>query len=167
VLKREVLYTYQLDQTLERLSHGGLLLGSTAEDGSSNAMVIGWGTVGVIWGLPMWVVLVRPSRYTYSLIQESGAFTVNVPIPEMKELVNICGTRSGRDIDKLAQVATSMGQRVACVTLDKSPVVYECKVVHHNDVLPDVLVPDIASRSYPQGDFHRVYYGQIMGTFAE
>jgi flavin reductase (DIM6/NTAB) family NADH-FMN oxidoreductase RutF len=167
VTRRDVPYTYQLDQALDKLVHGGLLLAATRDDGRSNAMIIGWGTVGVIWGLPVWVVLVRPSRYTYSMIEESGVFTVNVPTPEMKELVKVCGTRSGRDVDKLARVETSMGKRVACVTLDASPLVYECKVVHHNDVLPETLMPEITSRAYPQGDFHRLYYGQIMGTFAE
>jgi flavin reductase (DIM6/NTAB) family NADH-FMN oxidoreductase RutF len=85
----------------------------------------------------------------------------------MKGLVTLCGTRSGRDVDKLAQVETSMGQEVACVTLDASPLVYECKVVHHNDVLPENLLPDIKSRAYAQGDFHRLYYGQIRGVFSE
>jgi len=167
VLKHEVSYTYQLDQTLERLAHGGLLLGATGSNGRSNAMIIGWGTVGVIWGVPVWVVLVRPSRYTYTLIEELGVFTVNVPTPQMKELVTICGTRSGRDMDKLAQAKTSVGEKVTCVTLEECSVVYECKVVHHNDLLPQNLIPDIKSRAYPQGDFHRLYYGQIMGTFAE
>jgi flavin reductase (DIM6/NTAB) family NADH-FMN oxidoreductase RutF len=167
VSKREVSYTHQLDQTLEKLAHGGVLLASTRGDGRSNAMTIGWGTVGVIWGLPVWVVMVRPSRYTYSFIEESGVFTVNVPSPEMKGLVTLCGTQSGRDVDKLAQVETSMGQEVACVRLDASPMVYECKVVHYNDVLPETLLPEITSRAYPKGDFHRMYYGQIMGTFAE
>ena len=165
--KREVLYSYQLDRTLDRLAHGGLLLGSTGSSGRSNAMIIGWGTVGVIWGVPVWTVLVRPSRYTFSLIEESGVFTVNVPTLEMNELVKICGTRSGRELDKLAETETSMGQTVACVTLDECPVVYECRVVHHNDILPETLLPEIVSRAYPRGDFHRLYYGQIMGTFAE
>jgi len=166
VIKREVPYTFQLDQTLHVLAHGGLLLAATRGDGRSNAMTIGWGTVGVIWGLPMWVVLVRPSRHTYSFIEESGVFTVNVPTLEMKDLVTLCGTRSGRDVDKLAETATSMGAKVPCVTLDDCSVVYECKVVHHNDVLPEILVPDIVSRAYPRGDFHRLYYGQILGTYA-
>ena len=166
VSKREVPYTYQLDQTLHLLAHGGLLLGATGQDDRSNAMIIGWGTVGVIWGVPVWVVLVRPSRHTYSLIEETGVFSVNVPAPEMKELVKICGTRSGRDMDKLAGVKTSMGKQVACVTLDACPVVYECKVVHHNDILPQNLLPEIDARAYAQGDYHRLYYGQIMGTFA-
>jgi flavin reductase (DIM6/NTAB) family NADH-FMN oxidoreductase RutF len=130
-------------------------------------MVIGWASIGVIWGLPVMVVLVRPSRYTYGFIEETGLFTVNVPTPEMRELVQVCGTRSGRDVDKLAQVETSMGQKVACVTLDASSVIYECQVVHRNDVVPSALLPEIASRAYPQGDYHRLYYGQIVGTYAE
>ena len=162
----EVPYTSQLDFTLDRLTHGGLLLASTRSDGTSNIMTIGWGTVGAIWGLPMMVVMVRPSRYTFRLIEESKIFTVNVPTPEMKDYTAFCGSRSGRDVDKLAQVATSTGQRVDCVTLDDCLLVYECQVVHWNDLQPDVLPPDIRDRAYPRGDFHRFYYGQIVGTFA-
>ena len=166
MVRDEVPYTYQLDQTLDRLAHGGLLLASTRGDGASNAMIIGWATIGVIWGLPVMVVLVRPSRYTYGFIEESGEFTVNVPTPEMADLVKLCGTRSGRDVDKLAHVATSMGQRVECVTLDACPVVYECRVVHWNDLQPEVLEPGLLNKAYPQGDYHRLYYGQILGTFS-
>jgi flavin reductase (DIM6/NTAB) family NADH-FMN oxidoreductase RutF len=166
MVRDEVLYTDQLDQTLHRLAHGGLLLASTRSDGRSNVMTIGWASVGVIWGSPVMVVLVRPSRYTYTFIRESGVFTVNVPTPEMSSYVALCGTQSGRDVDKLAQVATSMGQKVSCVTLDECPFVYECRVVHWNDVQPDALLPSIDAKAYARGDYHRLYYGQIMGAFA-
>jgi flavin reductase (DIM6/NTAB) family NADH-FMN oxidoreductase RutF len=165
--RQEVPYTYQLDKTLETLSSGGLLLSSTRSDGRSNVMTIGWTTVGVIWGLPTMVVLVRPSRYTFSFIEESKVFAVNVPTPEMNEYVSLCGTRSGRDVDKLAQVATSMGQKVNSITIDACPLIYECQVVHWNDIQPSVLAPDVRARAYPRGDYHRLYYGQIMGVFAK
>jgi flavin reductase (DIM6/NTAB) family NADH-FMN oxidoreductase RutF len=164
---REVPYTHQLDRTLEMLANGGILLASTREDGSSNVMTIGWASVGVIWGLPVMVVLVRPSRYTYQFIEASQTFTVNVPTQEMRSYVNVCGTKSGRDVDKLAKVPTSMGQRAEALVLDECPLVYECKVVHSNDVIPASLVPDVARRSYPRGDYHRLYYGHILGTFAK
>lgn len=167
MVRQEVPYTFQLDKTLEMLTSGGLLLASTRGDGQSNVMTIGWTTVGIVWGIPVMVVLVRPSRYTFTFVEESRAFTVNVPTPEMKAYVNLCGTRSGRDTDKLAQASTSMGQKVHCVTLDDCPLVYECQVVHWNDIQPEVLPPDILSRAYMRGDFHRLYYGQIMGTFAK
>jgi flavin reductase (DIM6/NTAB) family NADH-FMN oxidoreductase RutF len=164
---REVPYTYRFDQTLEMLTNGGLLLASTRADGTSNVMTIGWASIGVIWGLPVMVVLVRPSRYTYQFVEASQVFTVNVPTQAMRAYVNMCGTKSGRDVDKLAEVATSMGQRVEALVLDECPLVYECKVVHSNDVIPANLVPDVARRSYPHGDYHRLYYGHILGTFAK
>ena len=164
---REVPYTYQLDRTLEMLASGGLLLASTREDGASNVMTIGWASVGVIWGVPVMVVLVRPSRYTYRFIEASRLFTVNVPTQAMRPYVNICGTKSGRDVDKLAGVPISMGQRVDAVVLKECPLVYECKVVHTNDVIPENLVPDVERRAYAHGDYHRLFYGQIVGTFAE
>jgi flavin reductase (DIM6/NTAB) family NADH-FMN oxidoreductase RutF len=111
--RREVEYTYRLDSTLATLASGGLLLASTRSDGRSNAMTIGWAAPGVVWGLPVMIVLVRPSRYTYSFIEESRVFTVNVPSPDMRDLLQLCGTRSGREVDKLAQVETSMGQKVS------------------------------------------------------
>lgn len=163
---REVPYTYQLDRTLETLANGGLLLASTREDGASNVMTIGWASVGIIWGLPVMVVLVRPSRYTYQFIESSGLFTVNVPTPAMRPYVNMCGTKSGRDLDKLADVDVVTGQTVDAVVLPECPLIYECKVVHTNDVIPQNLALDVAQRAYPRGDYHRVYYGQIMGTFA-
>ena len=164
--RQQVSYTYQLDQTLDTLSHGGLLLAATRRDGQSNVMTIGWATVGILWGLPVMVVLVRPSRYTYGFIEESGVFTVNVPTQDIKSYVSMCGTQSGRDVDKLAGVATFMGQEVDCVGLDECPLIYECQVVHTNDVIPANLLPDVTRRAYPEGDFHRMYYGQIKGVFA-
>jgi flavin reductase (DIM6/NTAB) family NADH-FMN oxidoreductase RutF len=166
VVRKQIFYSERLDEMLGMLSRGGLLLASTREDGQSNVMTIGWATVGIIWGLPVMVVLVRPSRYTYQFIESSGVFTVNVPTPDMRPYVNLCGTKSGRDVDKLAEVTTKPGQEVNCVVLDDCPLVYECRVVHTNDVIPGNLMPDIVDRAYPSGDFHRVYYGQILRVSA-
>jgi len=77
--KIEVSYTDYLKETNKMLGHGGLLLASTDAKGNPNAMTIGWGTIGIIWAKPIFVVLVRPSRYTYDLIEITNDFTVNVP----------------------------------------------------------------------------------------
>ncbi|MBN1642431.1 MAG: flavin reductase family protein [Anaerolineae bacterium] len=164
--RTEVPYTHRLDATLDALAHGGILLASTRGSGESNLMTIGWATVGVVWGLPVMVVLVRPSRHTFQFVEDSGLFSVNVPSPTMREYVAMCGTKSGRDVDKLAGVPTSMGQRAHVVTLDQCPLVYECRVVHTNDVAPEQLAPEVLRRAYPQGDYHRLYYGEILGTFS-
>jgi len=86
----------------------------------------------------------------------------------MQRYVMLCGTRSGRDMDKLVGLGrvASPGKTVRAVSLDSSPLVYECKVVHHNDVIPDHLAPEIEAKSYGGQDYHRLYFGEITGTFA-
>jgi len=131
-------------------------------------MAIGWATVGILWGKPVFVALVRPSRYTYQFIEDIGTFTINVPGPAQRRWVGICGGRSGRDVDKFAllNLAVTPGQHVNSITLDACPMVYECKVVHHNDVIPANLDGQIDAESYGGRDYHRLYYGEILGTYA-
>jgi len=165
---KEVPYTTYLNQTLSRLVHPGLLLVSAAGDGRPNAMTIGWGTVGVIWGKPIFVVLVRPSRYTYSLLEASDSFTVCVPSRAMVDAVDFCGTHSGRDHDKFeaCDLTALPSTRVGAPGIAGCPVVYECQVVHTNDVIPANLAATIKDSAYPRGDFHRLYFGQILAVRA-
>jgi flavin reductase (DIM6/NTAB) family NADH-FMN oxidoreductase RutF len=159
-----VSFTTFLYKTLSLLSNPGLLLVTAGADDKPNAMTIGWGTVGVIWGKPIFTVLVRPSRYTYKLLEESDSFTVCVPSGAMYEAVNFCGTRSGRDYDKFQEcnLTALPSTRVGAPGITGCPVIYECQVVHTNDVIPANLTEDVQAQAYPQGNFHRIYYGQIM-----
>jgi flavin reductase (DIM6/NTAB) family NADH-FMN oxidoreductase RutF len=140
----------------------------TRRSGESNVMTIGWGTVGIIWGEPMFLVMVRPSRYTYGFIEDSHEFTVNVPTDEMRQWVAVCGSKSGRDLDKFAtyDVATSPGQKVHTATIAACPMVYECRVVHWNDLIPGNLSPEAEVSFYRGEDYHRIYFGQILGAYA-
>ena len=166
--RKSILFSSQFQETMTALNGDGLLLAATKPGGESNVMTIGWGTIGSIWGLPMFLVVVRPTRYTYQFIEASNEFTVNVPTPAIKEFTHHCGTASGRDGDKFArfQMSVTPGQKVQAVTIDACPLVYECRVVHKNDILPATLDPTLDSRYYPGGDYHRVYYGEILGAFA-
>jgi len=162
-----VAYDFKLSKTLALLQDPGLLLASTNKSGQSNAMAIGWATIGIIWGKPIFVAMVRPSRYTYEFIEDSKTFTVNVPSPAQRKWVGVCGSKSGRDMDKFAElkIATTPGQKVNSVTLDACPLVYECKVVHYNDLIPANLDAQIEG-FYGGSDYHRLYYGEILGTYA-
>lgn len=157
-------YTTWFQETLALLPSPGLLLVSAGADGKPNAMTIGWGTIGIIWNKPIFTVLVRPSRYTYRLLEQSDSFTVCVPAKEMREVVNFCGTRSGRDYDKFQEcgLTTLSALRIGTPGIAGCPVVYECQVVHTNDVIPANLAQEIQTRAYPGGDFHRIYYGEIL-----
>jgi flavin reductase (DIM6/NTAB) family NADH-FMN oxidoreductase RutF len=161
-------YTWQFDLVMKAMSDRGVLLAAYDADGKPNAMTIGWGSIGSIWGMPIWTVLVRPSRHTYDCIQHSRCFSVNVPGADLAEACAYCGSRSGRDEDKLAHLGLEVekGSDVAAPLIVQCPIIYQCQVVHYNDVLPSALAAEIQSGAYAKGDYHRIYYGKILSTLA-
>ncbi|HQO33778.1 MAG TPA: flavin reductase family protein [bacterium] len=167
--KIELPYTHRLDVTLGRLAGSGLLLTSLDRNLKPNVMTIGWGTIGVVWGKPIFTVLVRPSRYTYGCIEATGDFTVNVPTPGMEQVTMICGSRSGREKDKFAEckITPAPGKFVKSPTIAECEICYECVVVNYEDIRAGHLAEEIMQSAYPNADLHRVYYGEILGTFAE
>ena len=166
--KIEAAYTDHLKETLSVLRNPGLLLVSADVDGKPNAMTIGWGTIGIIWGKPIFTVLVRPSRFTYDLMENASDFTVNVPSADMRSVVAFCGSASGRDHDKFAEkgLIAVPGKKVKTPIIEECVIHYECKIVHKNDVMKDELASEIVSSAYSGGDFHTIYYGEILSVYA-
>lgn len=151
---------------------GGILL-TTAADDKVNSMVIGWGMLGIEWGKPVFIAYVRQSRYTKELLDKNGEFTVNIPLEDLnKQILSVCGTKSGRDMDKLAQLGLTAvpGQTVSVPALKELPLTLECKVIYQQDqVLADIDAQSRA-RYYAEGtanaqDYHTAYYGQITQAY--
>jgi flavin reductase (DIM6/NTAB) family NADH-FMN oxidoreductase RutF len=156
-------------ETIKAFGEGRVLLVSCGERGLPDAMAIGWGTIGVIWRRPIFIVLVRPSRYTYKLIEETGEFTVNIVPPELKEVVQYCGTVSGRDHNKFKenQITAIPSKQVKAPLIEEGILHFECRVVHKSDLIPSELEESIIPALYPKGDFHRVYFGEILACHHE
>jgi flavin reductase (DIM6/NTAB) family NADH-FMN oxidoreductase RutF len=166
--RKNIAYTDHYAAVMKALTTRGLLVGAYDDKGKPNLMTIGWGSLGTVWGKPMWVVLVRPSRYTYHCIEKHKCFSVNVPPPEMEEACTLCGTRSGRDTDKFKAcgLTAERAGAVEAPVVAECPLVYECKVVHWSDVVSPHLAEEILTGAYAGGDFHRIYWGEIVAARA-
>lgn len=166
--RQKIDFTAHYPAVMRALTGRGLLLGSYDAAGRANAMTIGWGSIGSLWGIPVWTVLVRPSRYTYRCIEHTGCFTVNVTTDDQAMAAATCGSKSGADVDKfeLANLTAERANNVLAPTIAECPIVYECQVVHSNNVQPARLADEILSGAYVNGDYHRVYWGKILGTYA-
>jgi len=157
-----------LDETINRLDEMGLLLVSGTLK-RANVMTIGWGLPGILWGKPLFIVAVRPSRYTYQFLEETGDFTVNVPRRGMKDIVAYCGTVSGRDHDKFKEKELTLlpSKQVKSPIIGECIVHYECKVAYKTKVVKEDLPSDILSTCYPSGDYHTLYFGEIVTVHAD
>ena len=160
----------------ESMKKGILLTTKTGE--KVNTMTIGWGTIGIEWGRPIFVAYVRVGRYTRQMLDQNGEFTVNIPYGEVdNKILGFCGTKSGRNIDKVAELGLELveSSAVSVPAIRQLPLTLECKVlcqkVQNIPALPD----DILNRYYPKGvdssnpgsneDFHIAYYGEIVNAY--
>jgi flavin reductase (DIM6/NTAB) family NADH-FMN oxidoreductase RutF len=167
--KIKVDYKDYFSETIERMCDDGLLLVTKGNDNKANIMTIGWGTIGSIWGRPTFIVLVRPSRYTYSRLEEVDEFTVNVPSKSLAKAALHCGTVSGRDHDKFKEMSLTetASQEVQVPIIEECHINYECRSIHKNDLIPDVLDDVVKKQFYPECDFHRLYFGEILATYVD
>jgi flavin reductase (DIM6/NTAB) family NADH-FMN oxidoreductase RutF len=157
-----------VDDTNRLMRDEGILLVAAGKDGKPNAMTIGWGLVGTIWRKPFFTVAVRLSRYTHKLMEESDTFTVCLPAKGMEEILDICGTKSGRDMDKFKELGLTAekGFQVDAPYITECPVHYECRVAYRVELKPRQLIEELEEDVYHEGDYHVLYFGQILGVFA-
>ena len=157
----------------------GILLTSEAED-CVNAMTIGWGTLGIEWGVPIFAAYVRKSRFTYELLERTGEFTICVPYgekyaQEVKKIIGVCGSQSGRDTDKLAKVGAHIvtADIVRPPAIKELPLTIECREVFKIEQ-PVQKISDKFKKFYPEisnsdgeidFDSHVAYYGEILKSY--
>ena len=92
--------------------------------GKSNIITVAW-TGTVCTNPAMLYISVRPERYSYGLLKDSGEFVVNLTTEKLKKATDWCGVRSGRDVDKWKEMHLTEGQ---ASKLDYAPIIEECPV---------------------------------------
>lgn len=154
------------------LSSGVLLTTRSGE--KVNTMTIGWGTLGIEWGKPIFIAYVRDSRYTKQLLEETGEFTVNIPLcDEYRSVLGYCGRVSGRDTDKLQdrQLLTVDSDIVAAPGIVQLPLTLECKVIYRQKQEISGMPQGVAGKFYPPcgeqalPDMHTAFYGEIVNAY--
>ncbi len=160
-------FTNNLERAMECLHKGGAFLTCKNED-KLNTMTISWGSIGFIWKKPVFTVMVRESRYTRELIEKSGEFTVTIPLNDaMKEALAICGSKSGRDIDKFKQcnLQTEEGKSVFTPVIKCLGMQYECKILYKNHIDANLMDKNTDKEIYNGENYHTIYYGEIVNCY--
>ena len=116
------------------------------KEGNSNIITVAWaGTVCT--NPPMVSISVRPERYSYHMIDETGEFVINLTTEKLTRATDYCGVRSGRDVDKFKETGLTRekAEFVKAPMIKESPVSIECRVTEvkklgsHDMFLAEVL----------------------------
>ena len=134
----------------------------------SNAMTIGWGGIGTLWGRTALTVYVAEKRYTKEFMDQNEYFTVMAFDVEYSKVLNYMGTKSGRDGDK----AAALGLHTA-YTANGTPyyteadLVIECKIMYAAPFNPNGFKSDVPKNIYanfPAG-VHTMYIGEVVNAW--
>ena len=155
-------------------------------EGKSNIITIAW-TGTVCTNPPMAYISVRPERYSYGMLKETGEFVINLTTEKLVRATDYCGVKSGRDTDKWKETGLTPipAQEVNVPLIKESPVNIECRVSEirelgsHHMFLARVVAVDVdeaylneqgrfeLQKAAPIVYFHGEYYGlsSLLGTF--
>lgn len=129
-----------------------------------NTMTVAWGSLGTMWNKPFVQVVVRPSRYTYEFMEKYDSFTLNVFPDKYRDTLLMLGSKSGRDIDKIAEskLSPESSIKIHAPCFNEAELVLEAKKMYWQDMVPEHFINRDIMKQYPQNDFHRIYFGELV-----
>lgn len=157
---KEIAFTDVKENVVDLLNNQWGLVTAGNENGL-NTMTVSWGAVGELWGMDMATIYIRPQRHTVKFLEEQEYFTLTFYPHDMHSVLAYCGSKSGRDVDKVKENNLTP-------VFDKAPyfeeakLVLVCRKVAKGNFAPEQMIDKtIIDKQYPANDYHYIYYGAI------
>lgn len=155
-----------LNESSIRLIGFDWMLITAGNKGNFNTMTASWGGLGFLWSKPVAFIFIRPQRFTYNFVETNNFFTLCFFEPKFKAVLNYCGTKSGRNSDKITDTGlTPLQTAQGGIYFDEARLVLNCKKIYFDNINPDHFVDKNLLVNYPDKDFHRMYIGEILECF--
>ena len=152
-----------------------IMVSLTTKEGNSNIITLAWaGTICT--NPPMLSVSIRPERYSYDIIKETGEFVVNLTTKELTYATDYCGVKSGRDVDKFKEMKLTAypSEQIKAPGIGESPVILECRIKNRLELgTHDMFLAEIVNVSVQQseidetGKFHLNSLGLVAYSHGE
>ena len=134
--------------------------------GDYNTMTASWGTMGVLWGKNICLSFVRPSRFTYRFMEKNGLFSLSFFEEKHRNILDFCGSRSGRDVDKAAETGLRPVEVMpGAVAFEQARLVLVCKKIYTQDLDPSRFLSADIEGNYGGTDYHRIYIGEVLNCY--
>lgn len=152
-----------LDQNVFSLIGDQWMLITAGTGEALNTMTASWGGLGVIWGAPAATCYIRPQRYTKEFVDREEYFTLTFFPEEYRKALSLCGSKSGREIDKVKECGFTV-KTAACGApyFEEAELVLVCRKRFAQAMDPNNIPQEIKEKWYPQKDYHTMYIGEIV-----
>jgi len=129
-----------------------------------NTMTAAWGGIGYLWNVPVSYIFIRPQRFTFEFTEQYNDFTLSFfDTKKYRETLNYCGTKSGKDVDKIRETGLIAKETEAGnIYFEQASLIMECTKLYADDIKGDkFIIPGLDSKFYALKDYHRMYIGKI------
>ncbi len=165
-MQKEINVRELKDNFVKMINDDWALLTAGTKD-KFNTMTVSWGGIGELWNKDVCFVFVRPQRYTYEFMENNDYFSLSFFGGEYKKELGICGSKSGRDIDKMTETGFKPVDLDNAVGYEQAKVNIVLKKLAYQDMKPDGFLDETIMKNYASNDFHRVYVGEIVKVVVE
>jgi len=150
---------------MRSVNGGGLCtVGDSA--GRHNVITLGWGQIGPNYhGHPIVIIAVAPPRFSWRFLEEVPEFVLGIPDDALRPAADLCGTRSGRDLDKFAAAGLTRvpSLHVRPPSILECPINVECRI--YTKVAPPHMLLTPEHRERPLAAQHTIYFAEALGTY--
>lgn len=165
---REILPGEIQENLFTAINDDWMLISAMKENGSFNTMTASWGGFGIMWGRSVCVCVIRPQRYTLEFVNEAERLTFSFLEEGHREALSICGSKSGRDCDKIAEAKLTPVTDGDIVGFEQARMIVSGKKLYCDVIKEDGFIDkSIISSKYPLKVYHRVFVCEIEKVFVK
>ena len=158
----EIIKPEQVNENAIKLIARDWLLITAGNQNSFNTMTASWGGLGFLWNKPVVFIFIRPQRYTYNFVEKEEFFTIQVFEKKYRDILNFCGSHSGRDVNKIEKTGLRpFNSENGNIYFEQASIQMECRKLYFDDIDPERFLDKELLKNYPKNDFHRMYVGEI------
>lgn len=148
------------------------MLITSGDTSKYNTMTASWGGFGHLWGKNVAFIFVRPERYTHEFIEANDRLTLSFFDEKYRQALQICGTKSGRDGDKVKEAGlTPIALESNTTTFDEARMVLDCRKLFKTEMTESAFLDkEICKQNYrpePGGGFHTIYVVEIENVYVK
>ena len=155
----------EFDPVFDKIGKEWMLITAAGKDQNGeqtvNTMTASWGGMGVLWRKHVAFVFIRPQRYTFTLTEQADRFSLSFLGEEYRDALNLCGTKSGRDGDKIAEAGLSCATHDGVPFIEQAHTALICRKLYADDIKRECFLDQSPLYTYAAGDFHKMYVLEI------
>ena len=142
-----------------------LIVARDEAENKVNGMTASWGFFGVMWNKNVAVCMIRPQRYTYGLAEREDRLSISFFSEDYRDALRLCGTKSGRDLDKLAASGLHTEELDGVSVVSEADTVLICRKLYAGDLTREGFLDPSLLSHYKQEDYHRMYVCEIEKAY--